>query len=142
MTVRRWLGLAILLGWIVSLAAPVASLSGNRIWGNGLQLLLIGWLGFLMFIPAWLANFPIMGIGLALLLGRQPPKWLGIITAFLASTALFWRQVPGDVGSSHIGHYHFGYWLWIATGWLCLLATRQEAPEPDYSPVPNRHFGE
>jgi hypothetical protein len=124
MVVRRWLGLVILLTWTASLALPVFTTcrTGYDHVG-GWVLLLLGWLGLLTLMPAWLANFLIVGIGGALFFRRRPPIWLGVLAAILAGTAWWWKAWADDTGEVPICHYHAGYWLWLAIGALTLLAT-------------------
>src|SRR5215469_9026544 len=114
MSTRRWLGLAILLTWILSLALPVfTTCAPGYDHVRGLVLLALGWFGVLALMPAWLANGLIVGIGGALLVQRRPPVWLGLLTATIASTALWWKAWGDDLGERPICHYHTGYWLWL-----------------------------
>jgi hypothetical protein len=144
MAMGRWFGLLILLTWTASLALPVFSAcrTGYDHVG-GWVLLLLGWLGFLTLMPAWLANFLIVGIGVARFFRRRTPIWLGALTAILAATALWWKAWRDDTGEVPICHYHAGYWLWLASAALALLATimarfgtRTEASPSDTGSAP------
>lgn len=124
MSLRRWLGLALLLTWSLSLALPVfTTCTPGYDHVRGLVVLVLGWLGVLSLMPAWLANVLMVPIGIGLLLQRRPPVWLGVLTAGIASTALWWKAWADDLGERPICHYHAGYWLWLGAAALALLAT-------------------
>ena len=120
---RRLAGFLILALWVVSLILPVFSTCrpGYDHVG-GWFLLLFGWFGVFVLMPAWLANPLILGIGGTLAFGRRPPIWLGVLTAGLAATAWWWTAWQDDAGSAPICRYHAGYWLWLVTAALVLIA--------------------
>jgi hypothetical protein len=124
MAPRRWLGLGLLVAWTASLALPVfTTCSAGYDHVGGWFLLLVGWFGILVWMPAWLANVAIVGIGAALYFHRRPPIWLGVLTAVVAATAWRWEAWADDTGERPICHYHAGYWLWLGAAALALLAT-------------------
>ena len=123
-SVRRFAGLLILLMWGVSLALPVFSTcrAGYDHVG-GWFVLMIGWMGVMILQPAWFANVLIVIIAVLMLAGRRAPIWLGIVTAAIAGAAWLFTDMYDDTGNVPICHYHAGYWLWLATAGVALLAT-------------------
>ena len=121
---ERQVGLFILALWVGSLILPVFSTCrpGYDHVG-GWFLLLFGWFGVLVLMPAWLANGFILGIGITLAFGRRPPIWLGVLAVGFAATAWWWTAWQDDTGAVPICHYHSGYWLWLATAAVALIAS-------------------
>src|SRR5258707_11145169 len=90
---RRLTGFLILVLWVVSLILPVFSTCrpGYDHVG-GWFLLLFGWFGVFVLMPAWLANFFILGVGGALALRKRPPIWLGVLAGGRAATPPGWTE--------------------------------------------------
>jgi hypothetical protein len=110
--------------WGVSLALPVfTTCRPGYDHVGGWFLLLMGWMGVMIAQPAWFANLLILVIAGILLAGRRAPIWLGIITAALAACASYFTAMYDDTGTVPICHYHAGYWLWLATAGVALIAT-------------------
>jgi hypothetical protein len=87
-------------------------------YGIGMMLLLIGWLGVLTAIPAWLAN-PALLMAWATLFVRQ--RLVAVVVAGLALGFSLSFLAQRDIlvneggGKSAIVGYGPGYWLWIAS---------------------------
>jgi len=119
---RRWAGLAILLLWTASLILPVfTTCRAGYDHVGGWFLLMFGWFGILMLIPAWFANFFVLAVATILVLEMRPPIWLGLLGAILAATAWWWTAWQDDTGAVPICHYHAGYWLWLAVAALAAI---------------------
>ena len=116
-------GFLVLAPWTLSLAVPVFSTCrpGYDHVG-GWFLLLFGWFGVFVFMPAWLANIFILAVGGVLAFGRRPPIWLGVLAGGFAATAWWWKEWQDDTGAVPICHYHAGYWLWLASAAVALIA--------------------
>lgn len=132
---RRLIGGGFLLLWIVTLFLPVAR-SGDM--AHGYEMLMMGWLGFIMLQFAWFGNllfFVLLGF---LTFERRPLAWLMrvLAVALLACVvdALFWRNIPTDASDGPITEYAIGYYLWIVcmtglAGWA-MSRTRAVASDP------------
>jgi hypothetical protein len=120
----RWIGIAILLMWAVSLALPVfTTCRAGYDHVGGWFLLGFGWMGVMAVQPAWFANIAILVIAGLLFWRRRAPIWLGIATVAIAACAWYFTDMYDDTGTVPICHYHAGYWLWLATAGVALLAT-------------------
>ena len=121
---RRNFGFLILAMWLASLVLPVFTACGPGYDNTpGYMILLIGWMGLLIIQPAWFANLLIVAVIIVLLLRNRVPLWLGIATPLVAAPALFFTDMYDDRGAIPICHYQTGYWLWLATAGMALLAT-------------------
>jgi hypothetical protein len=121
---RRRVGLFILVLWLVSLALPVfTTCRPGYDHVGGWFILLMGWMGVIVVQPAWFANILILIVAIILIAHRRAPVWLGVLTAALAACALYFKDMVDDTGNVPICHYHAGYWLWLGTGALVLIAT-------------------
>jgi hypothetical protein len=123
-SLSRIAGIAILMMWIASLILPVfTTCRAGYDHVGGWFVLMIGWMGVLELQPAWFANLLILVIAGILLAERRAPVWLGGITLALAGCAFYFKDMVDDTGQVPICHYHAGYWLWLATAVVALLAT-------------------
>lgn len=104
--------------WGLSLLLPVMAMGPAKQnvfpgWG----ILMIGWLGVLVFQFGWYANLAFLAsIGL-LLSSKRRTAW--VLTApaalmILTADALTWREMYGDNGSGPIQSFAAGYYVWIA----------------------------
>jgi hypothetical protein len=143
-TTPRWLGALVLAVWALSLAAPVfTTCAPGYDHVPGFFLLALGWFGIFALMPAWFANFPIVWIGARLFFRRRQPVWPGGVAVLIAGTALWWKAWGDDTGERPICHYHAGYYLWLASALLALVATivaaqSQARPAPTGSGVDGR----
>jgi hypothetical protein len=120
----RIAGIVILALWALSLALPVfTTCRPGYDHVGGWFLLGFGWMGLMLLQPAWLANWLIVIIAAILLAERRAPIWLGVLMAAIAGGAWFFTAWYDDTGNVPICHYHAGYWLWLATAVVALLAT-------------------
>lgn len=96
----------------------------DQAFSHGGTLLALGWLGILLGHIGWLAN-PLYVVAIIFTLDRN-----GRVAAALATCAIVTAltfavtnsiKVSGG-GTLHILHLAPGYWLWIASMVLCLLA--------------------
>jgi hypothetical protein len=151
---RRLLAIVILVSWLISLACPVAIIgtSPNEVL-FGLNILLMGWMGVLIFHFGWFANIALL-VALIIIVapmrgvaGRESSKIWGWIafTALIAlcGDAALWREVADDRGSARILSFGVGYYLWFGAmfggaGTLLyssmssrLTAPRDETGEPE-----------
>jgi hypothetical protein len=123
-SISRATGILILLMWLASLALPVfTTCRAGYDHVGGWFVLMMGWMGVIIVQPAWFANIAILAIAILLIVRRRAPIWLGIIAAGLAACAWYFTDMVDDTGNVPICHYHAGYWLWLATAGVALLAT-------------------
>lgn len=114
---RRLIGVVIIGLWLGSLATPAAYLARAGTPIGGIDVLFMGWMGLLLFQPAWLAN-PMLLIVLPAFVFLKEPGWLvrggGIALAMFTVAAFFWNTWP--VGTNYSAEIHFGlgFYLWIA----------------------------
>jgi len=107
------------LGWVASLALPVATFGAaeGETW-YGWSVLLFGWLGFFLGQFAWIANFLFATALILLVRGRPPLVWglmVGVLTSALAAHALSWDVVyQTGGGTAPVLSYWSGYYLWVA----------------------------
>jgi hypothetical protein len=96
-----------------------------RAWSNGLGLLLVGWLGILTGIYAWLANPFLLVAWLAMWFPncRLIAISAGILALLLMLSFLLHDDMMSDEAGnrSRITAYGRGYWLWIATAVMTIL---------------------
>ncbi|MEE9310514.1 MAG: hypothetical protein V3U64_05785 [Cocleimonas sp.] len=108
-----------------SLSLPLTSLftSGDDI--QGAWILLIGWLGIIIFQFAWFAN-PLNLLALLLLTNRPKIAFLlSSIALILASQALIFSEIPTSFSESkiYIQELGLGFYCWYAAHVMFLLAT-------------------
>ena len=119
---------------ILSIALFVASLflvpiqtTANKEAVIGLFLFLWGWLGPLDGVFAWYANPLLFLAWFSFSDGRTTSAvQKGICSALLASTYLLHKSILLDEGGGRamIVSYNLGYWLWLASPIVLLLACR------------------
>lgn len=114
--VRRWAAVALFAAWFASLGLPAAHLSDGET-PVGFSLLIFGWIAVLMLQPAWLGNL-LIWIVLPIVASSERPwkitlRLCGGALIVCAMGALFWRDVPGDSGTTLISAYGAGYYLWM-----------------------------
>ncbi|MCX5659393.1 MAG: ankyrin repeat domain-containing protein [Planctomycetota bacterium] len=119
----RWTSFLAAGMWGLSIAMPVwETLSDERgVWQtfNGLWPLLLGWLGALMYCPAWFANLLalllfICDFGEGILSDRVR-WWLGLIMLALAATAYYFPGLPDDYDMAVITARLSGFYLWLGS---------------------------
>jgi hypothetical protein len=92
---------------------------------SSMGLLLTGWLGLLVGVPAWLANPALATAWILALLGPSR-RWYAFAFAVLAvglcASFLIYRDILVDeAGHRHaITAYAPGYWLWLASAGVAL----------------------
>src|SRR3569833_1519299 len=122
LTSRRFIGAAILILWAATIALPgFSSCRPGYDHVGGWFLLAFGWMGLIVFQPAWLANFFIVGAGIALFFRYRPPVLIGVLAGGLAACAWGFKAWADDTGDAPICHYHAGYWLWLAVAAVVLF---------------------
>ncbi len=122
----RWLWLAIVLSYCVSLAlpavfrhgfgAPTSGLSATVLFGYEM----VGSLPFAMLAPSWWAN-PVWLFGV-IALYRRKLTWAwycGVVGSLLALLALGIGPFPPD--NFELSHFRVGYYVWLSS-MLALLA--------------------
>ena len=114
---RKLIATTLVMGWIVSLALPVAVIGSgaDEVW-PGFAVLIVGPLGVLVMQFAWFANLVLVP-AIIFLVFKRPPRALGIVFAVLlvalAIDALRWDRIHGDNGYAMIQSYGAGYYLWL-----------------------------
>ncbi|MDB5335220.1 MAG: hypothetical protein JWN70_839 [Planctomycetaceae bacterium] len=112
-----------------------------RAWAPCIGLLLIGWLGVLEGVWAWLAN-PALAVAWLLMLtkpGRISQIILAVLATGLALSFLLYPEILANEagGRTRITGYGAGYWLWIssmvtaavgATGAMIFQSPRSASP--------------
>jgi hypothetical protein len=103
--------------WLISLFSPVATLDKGRP-GRGYWLLLVGWLGPLVFQFGWFANPLLWTAWWLLFMAGEPGSSGGMVGVGLVLTGLnaaIWDEIPTGNGSQKVTALHFGFYLWMAT---------------------------
>jgi len=127
---RKWL-LASFLAYALCLAlAPISIHSGHEVepWGNGLVIVLIGWMGLHTY-PEWLAN-PLLWSAW-LLIGLRSSKAGTVCAGAALALALCFlmrdRIMADEAGHfSPIASWDAGYWLWAASMALACIVGLQK----------------
>lgn len=124
LSLPRIAGIAIFAMWAASLVLPVfTTCRAGYDHVGGWFVLMMGWMGVMALQPAWFANILILVMAALLIWRHHAPIWLGVITAVVAACAWYFTDMYDDTGNVPICHYHAGYWLWLATAGVALLAT-------------------
>lgn len=117
------LSLALLL---TSLPFPCYVVEGRTGFGEGIALLLIGWMGVFDGQVAWLAN-PLLLLGWCATFLRLP-RIIGLTLTLLATGFALGFLLYPDILVNEAGHraaitgYRTGYWLWVGSTLVALLA--------------------
>jgi hypothetical protein len=113
-----WLSLGLFILCLCFSAYDVGFPSGERSDGRGFHLLLVGWMGVLAGIPAWLAN-PVLVLAWYVALRRmhQLSFILSLVALVLMLSFLAVSEVEGSASGqpSPVTGYGVGYWLWVAS---------------------------
>jgi hypothetical protein len=93
---------------------------------KGWLLLLMGWTGLFSGFWCWLGN-PLWINGLILFLSKKYRRgvWSTGLAILLMLSFTLYRQIPADESGSNynaITSYGLGYWLWVASGLVLLVA--------------------
>lgn len=107
--------------WAVSLFLPVAVTAGDFGQGTpGWVVLLLGWLGPVMYQFGWYAN-PLLPLVL-ILAAKSRRGWVqkfsiivALAMALLSLDALFWNVIPGEFTNSRMAYFHIGFYLWLVS---------------------------
>ncbi len=113
-----WLSLGLFILCLCFSGYDVGSPSGERSDGRGFHLLLLGWMGLLDGIPAWLAN-PVLVLAWIVALRRmhQLSSLLSLVALVLMLSFLAVSEVEVSASGrpSSVTGYGLGYWLWVAS---------------------------
>jgi hypothetical protein len=98
-----------------------------RAWASCIGLLLVGWLGVIMGVPAWLANPFLVGAWVLACFRRM--RWIGLCCALISLAFMLSFLLHGEImtdeagGYSKITGYGAGYWLWVASAAAALVGS-------------------
>ena len=133
---RRITAFILIAGWLLSIVLPV-TYGGNSDpikLVRGWDVLLLGYMGLMVFLFSWYANILFAFICYLLLRRRPVPKgWgiaLGIVTILFSLESFAWESLS-KVTPSPIFGYFIGFWVWlavmVASGASIILSARQDA---------------
>ena len=128
--------------WALSLALPVwdaRSHNGQVTAVPGILPAFIGWLGILVFCPAWYANPLLLPLGFTLFKARRFGFWLGVCAFALAASAYFMRAIYGDDEPAQLVARKIGFYVWLASFLVILVAHALQLP-PASSPSPRTRW--
>lgn len=101
---------------LVSLFLPVyAELRRSSEIAYGFHILLLGFLGPLIWQFGWLGNFALP------LAALWQSKWPRLVCAVAFINSIFWRYVADDVGEREIVHL-IGYYVWMVAMFVGALS--------------------
>ena len=111
--------------WTASLVLPVwETRSNNGEWAlvNGNLPAVIGFLGILVWCPAWFANLLLIPSCVTLFKGKRVGFWLSVVGLAIALSAYWMPGIYGDNDEAVIVGRRIGFYLWLASFLLLVLA--------------------
>lgn len=105
----------------LSLAGPGFYADGGA--ARGLGLLMMGWMGILDGIVAWIANPLLATAWISYFIGRhRVTAATATLAALFMLSFLFVSSVPASGGGRAGVHTGWGYWLWLASAVLAYIS--------------------
>lgn len=129
--------------WGLSLTLPVwetRSTTGEWDVVRGALPALIGWLGVFEWCPAWFANLLLIPVCITLLARRFQGFWLSVAAFVIAATAYGMHTLYGDNSEAIIVGRRIGFYLWLASFGVMVLAHGVLATNADRSAARGARF--
>jgi hypothetical protein len=129
--IRMGVAALLMLCWATSLVLPTVAISLRGEFNPGAYVLMIGWMGPLVGLFGWFANFLLPGVLVLTLFATPAPRpMLAVFAAVLLAlclNSLSWDHIPSGDSTSKISAFGPGYYLWLSTMaaaavWLAILA--------------------
>jgi hypothetical protein len=122
--------------WILSVSLPVwETRSDHGQWRvvTGALPLMIGFLGIFAWCPAWFANLLLIPLCFTLFKGRRAGFWLSVLALAIAATAYMMPALYGDNETDVIVKRRIGFYLWVGSFLVIMLAHAVQASRADGS---------
>jgi hypothetical protein len=125
--------------WMFSFALPVwdTQSQARSETAYGYQVAAAGWAGILVLCPAWFANLLLIPIHKTWAQGRTA-FWLSALALIIASTAYTISAFHGATPSAIIVARKIGFYTWLASFFLMLIADSFPIDKNDEPPAPIR----